>query len=267
MHESKRSYLLHLSSDGNDGLQGNNPQRFRSDILEEIVVKDNETAYVSVRHAKIPNSVSQVKDLSMEIRTLNDNVLHLLQIKNGTYNGNQIAAELKRLIGITSPLNLTDQVTVVYDPVDGRLTFDNLSTIGIQLEFTDIQVANLFGFLLGNYAVPSGSQLTSSKAVDLFPIPEIYLHSNLNLSHTYYNKKRGQDQIVEIFPIANIPYGTEMFFSNQNTEFRSRFTGRIINYIELWLEDYEGNEIVFDDTTRRYEISLLIQIEPKNICN
>jgi hypothetical protein len=261
MCKTKRSYLLHLSSEYADSYRLGNQSRFKSNILEPIEIQHDETAYVSIRHARIPNLLPQISDDNNEFRIVNtgSGVSTTFVIGRGNYTGPQLAAEITSMFLAVYGNN----VSVTFNSPTGEFAFINGTLLNFSLQWV---VGQTTGLLLGfddseNYVWGANQSIFSQIVALLNPTPEIYLHSDLTLSHTYDNRINSRSSILEVFPITGFPMGEELFFSNLNTEFRAELVGSNISTIELWLTDRKYKEIDFIYPDKHYTISLLIQIE------
>lgn len=226
------------------------------------MIEADERAFVSVRHARIPNMVSQVNATNDQVNFLNTdtNVMTTIDIPHGNYTGPQLATTF----GIGMAVTYGAGATVGYDATSGRFVFSNGSAQNLAIVwFVGKTVHKLFGFPYAVHLWPINAISVSPRVAKLVSIPVIHLHSNMTLSHTYDNKLNGRSTMLETFPIMNASIGTDLFFSNQNTEFRAEFVGKQLSDIELWLTDPDYNILQFIQDDEFYTVSVLIQIEKK----
>jgi len=257
-----RSYLIHLSSDADVSYKFGNTMRFSSNIKENIIIKDCERAFVSVRNVRIPNVMTQINNFNDTIvfRNTDTNITSNLILDHGNYTGIQLATYFENIVnGFFGP-----NFQVVFVPQTGKFNFQNQTANNLQIEWSANYDSHiLFGFPLNILPLPISINYVESPSIAILnPIPEVYLNSSLNLLHVYDNRKEGRSNLLDIFPISNIPIGSDLFYSNQNSEFRAEFVGKHISDIELWLTDNKNRVISFTTGfVYAYEVTLLIQIE------
>lgn len=255
-----RSYLLHLSTIGADHRSTAISTRFTTNLTENIPIYEGERAYLSVRHARIPNVFYQINNSNNVFSITNQTTLITsnFAVAPGTYSGNQLAAEIYGHIQSVYP----GLFFISFNTPTAKFFIENNSPDVFLFNLNNVNnIADVLGFESIVYPIQIGSEISSVFPAHLTPYSEVYLHSDLNLLHTYDSKLRNRSSLVETFPLANSPIGTDLFFSNTNTEFRSEIVARNVNQITLWLTDRYNRELDLIIPGFDYEVSLLIQIE------
>lgn len=256
----KISHLLQLSSESADYYRMGNKARFSTNLLEVINIPDDKRAFISVRHARIPNLVQQVDETNnrFTVRNTDTTILTEFDIPPGNYTANQLSATIEVLLIGTYGANIECN----HEPTSNKFVVSNQTALNLQLEFVaGYNTHLLLGFDQDDYVLPAlGFQISPNTAI-LNPKPELYLHSNILAQYTYDNKVNGQTTTLETFPLAGIPLGIELFYTNANTEFRMEIQAKQISEVELWLTDRRYNEINFNNEIYHWEASILIQIE------
>jgi hypothetical protein len=254
---TKQLYLSSKFADVYSNIADNNTVRFRSYLNKSLVLEHGESAKVLLRSCEIPIMFYQVDDYNGNdtLRVTNGaNAAINVIATPGSYAGDALGVDLSNQILADTGV----AVLVEYDEDSNMFFITNNGAANITLDFdAGMDLSDVLGFNKGvPFVIVPGDVLVAPNVAMLSPISTIHLHSNLPIANTFSNKKKGQTTVLDTFPTGDV--GTNQFYVNSNSHFKSDLTTDTISQIELWLTDDTGTYINIKDSN--WSCSLVIEI-------
>ena len=207
----------------------------------QININDERHEYlISLSNLQLPISWPLISDY------LNNNTIEYI-LNGTTYNyvipdGSYSALDLKTL------LNTNLLMTVIYSKNTGKYSFTH-DTYDFTIT-SNTTCYNELGFYNLNYSSTSLT-LTSVKPIDLSGTREVYIRSNLTTKNIDSRSGKTTSNIIDSVPI-NVNNFDVLKYTNTEG-FRTKIKDQNISYINIILEDDEGNEI---DIKNNWSITL-----------
>ena len=217
-------------------------------LFESIVLNDNELMTAKLVSATFPNSwynlSSTSKNNTLSFKETGDTDYIVLTIPNGSYNIDELTAEIKTLIENNSTNSLS--YTFSYNEINNKLTIKNSNptVINTIFDFTTTNTCRRFlGFLENINTIDSADGIISDRAVDITDTQNsIYVRTNLSNNKVIESNSGKYSNILAHIPV---PLSRNAFFVyDPVSPFEMELSQLSLSNLQIFITYQEENDIV-----------------------
>ena len=217
-------------------------------LFESIVLRDAEIMNAKIVSATSPNSWYNLSNTSknntLSFKETGDASYKIITIPNGSYDIDELTAEIKTLIEAQSTNNLT--YTFTYNEINNTLTIKNSnpSVYNTTFDFTpETSCRRFLGFLESIVSITDANGVISNRAVDITDTQNsIYIRTNLSNNKVIESNSGKYSNILAHIPV---PLSRNAFFVyDPQSPFEMELSQQSLSNIQIFITYQDEKEIV-----------------------
>ena len=216
-------------------------------LFESIVLRDDEIMTAKIVSATFPNSWYNLSNTSknntLSFKETGDASYKIITIPNGSYDIDELTAEIKTLIEAQSTNNLT--YTFTYNEINNTLTIKNSnpSVYNTTFDFTpETSCRRFLGFLESIVSITDANGVISNRAVDITDTQNsIYIRTNLSNNKVIESNSGKYSNILAHIPL---PLSSNAFFVyDPQSPFEIELSRQSFYTIQIFINYSDANAI------------------------